>query len=159
MFQHQKIRPVVTMQLDASLIVPFNAAAQLFAVLQDDDHRSAVVHLLLVVEAFGMSLLRGHTLAVLVYRLRIATLLGVALIALTNLSQRRSDQFSVHHTSSRSNQSDGYQTATRRQAPGWVYSESSSRAANARTSAALRSSTGYVQLNLKRVTCPPFRMA
>lgn len=53
----QKIGLPVTIHLDAVAIVPFDAALNLFAVFEDDHHRGVRLHLLLVVEALGMSLL------------------------------------------------------------------------------------------------------
>jgi hypothetical protein len=85
-FQHEQIRSVSSMELYATTVVPLDAAAQFFAVLKHDDHRGPVIHLLLVIEALGMSLFRGHTLAIRI--VLIPTMLIVA-IAIPSLSYFR----------------------------------------------------------------------
>src|SRR5947207_6782190 len=63
-FQHQQIGSVVPMELDATTVVPFDASAQLFAILKHENHRRTVIHLLLIIEALRMSLLRRYALAI-----------------------------------------------------------------------------------------------
>ncbi len=46
-------------QLDAVLVVPLDVAVDLFTIAQHDDHGSLRLHLLLVVEIFGVGLLAG----------------------------------------------------------------------------------------------------
>jgi hypothetical protein len=80
-FQHEQIGSVCSMELDATAVVPLDAASQLFAVLKHHHHRGPVVHLFLVIEALGVSLFRGHTLSIRI--VLIATMLIVAIAIAT----------------------------------------------------------------------------
>src|SRR5437867_853089 len=98
MFEDQQVWPFQAMELDAASVVPLYVSSELFAVLENDDHGGLVIHLLLIIEALGVSLLGGHSLAIRV--LVTATMRGLALGTLSHFSQGRSDQFPVHYTSS-----------------------------------------------------------
>src|SRR5262249_8722841 len=77
--------------LDADPVVPLDDAAQLLAVLEDDDHGSARVHLLEVVERLRVGLLRRHLLAAR----------RALLHALLQLREVRPDQLSVDRLAGR----------------------------------------------------------
>jgi hypothetical protein len=85
-FQHEQIRSVSSMKLYATTVVPLDAASQLFTILKHDDHRGSVIHLLLVIEALGMSLFRGHSLAI---RIALISTMLIVSIAITSLAHFR----------------------------------------------------------------------
>jgi hypothetical protein len=60
---HQ-IRGAAPVQLDAILVVPLDITVDFFAVTQDDYHGGLRLHLLLIVEVFGVGLFAGHKLLV-----------------------------------------------------------------------------------------------
>jgi|ERR1700677_836905 hypothetical protein len=60
---HQ-IRGAAPVQLDAILVVPLDITVDFFAVTQDDYHGSFRLHLLLIVEVFGVGLFARHKLLV-----------------------------------------------------------------------------------------------
>lgn len=62
MLEQQKIRCAGTVQLQALAIIPLDNALQLFPVCQNDDHVGLALHLLGVVELFGIGLIRRGTL-------------------------------------------------------------------------------------------------
>jgi len=55
-FIDHQIRGAAAVQLDAVLVVPLNIAVDFLAVAQHDDHGSLRLHLLLIVEVFGVGL-------------------------------------------------------------------------------------------------------
>ena len=60
--EDEEIRAIQSMQLDAALIVPLDRTVNGFAVLEDDHHRRAGIHLFLVIEGLGVCLLRWDLL-------------------------------------------------------------------------------------------------
>ena len=89
-FQHEQIRSVSSMELDASAVVPLDAASQFFAVLKHHYHRRPVIHLLLVIEALGMSLFRGHTLAIRIVLISTMLIIAIAIASLSYFGKCRS---------------------------------------------------------------------
>src|SRR5262249_54759273 len=53
----QQVSRANAVHLQAVLVIPFDDAVNLFPVLQHKDHRGLALHLLLVIEIFGMCLL------------------------------------------------------------------------------------------------------
>jgi hypothetical protein len=96
--EHQQIGTVSTVKLDATAVVPFDTPSQLLTILKHDDHRGPVVHLLFIVKALGVSLLRGYALAVWIAL--IPTMLVIAIPSLADFGKGWSYQFPVHSTSS-----------------------------------------------------------
>src|SRR6266508_5878532 len=87
-FQEQDVGLAVAVHLDGQAVVPLDGAADLLAILQLDDHARLVVHLLLVIEALGVGLLRRDGLADPV------RLPGLEL--LLDLGEIGTDQLAVH---------------------------------------------------------------
>src|SRR5262249_19225783 len=53
----------ITVHLDAAFVIPLDDAVNLLAVTQDNNHRGLGLHLLLIVEIFGVGLLRWRSFA------------------------------------------------------------------------------------------------
>jgi hypothetical protein len=62
MLVHEQVGRAFAIDLQAVAVVPLDVPPQLIAVVEDDDHRRAVVHLLDVVEGLGARVL-GRNLA------------------------------------------------------------------------------------------------
>src|SRR5215510_6277654 len=57
----QKIGLAGAVHFDAVAVIPFDPSMHFFTVLEHDHHRSAGLHLFLVIEALGVSLLRRRS--------------------------------------------------------------------------------------------------
>jgi hypothetical protein len=60
--ENQKVGAILTMKLDAALVIPLDGSVDYFTILENDDHRSFGIHLLLVIEGLGVGLLRWDLL-------------------------------------------------------------------------------------------------
>src|SRR5438046_9649936 len=58
--ENQKVRLRSTIDLQRTSIVPLNCSFDLFAIIQDQHHRSVSVDLLVVIVAFGLRLARSR---------------------------------------------------------------------------------------------------
>src|SRR2546421_7479913 len=118
--ENQKVRRRSTIDLQRPSIVPLNCSFDLFAIIQDQHHRSVSVDLLFVIVDFGMRLRRRRlTLAYLNRRwlwpawLRhssAALHTAVSLIALVcyfspgfYICERGSNKFAIHNSASKEN--------------------------------------------------------
>src|SRR6185503_1577058 len=64
MLKHEQVGPLIAMELDAAAVVPLDAPSKLFAVLKHEDHRCAIIHLLLVIKTLGVGLFRWYAFAI-----------------------------------------------------------------------------------------------
>ena len=62
-FEDQKGWAILTMQFEAAFVIPFDNAVQFLAVLEHNHHGRVRIHLLLVIKALGVGLLRRDALA------------------------------------------------------------------------------------------------
>jgi len=99
MFEHEQVGSLIAMEFYAAPVIPLDAPSKLFAVLKHEDHRSAVIHLLLVIKALGVSLLGRYALAIWIVVV-VAAMLRFAITAFPDFGKCRSYQFPIHRTSS-----------------------------------------------------------